>query len=97
VVYYVTPVDYETCGEFYGPEFLKNISRNISFLSAELNGTPGLFLDFSRLLGKDSFAWKETFYVNEHMNFKGRSVLASSLTVEVNKLFEGKRQQEEKK
>jgi hypothetical protein len=88
MIFYIAPVDYEACAAAYGPEFLKNIDRNIAYISGVLKDNQGVFLDFSRLLKSDSFAWKDTFYVNEHLNYKGRAALARALTEKINGLFQ---------
>jgi hypothetical protein len=91
MVFYIPPVDYETCGDFYGPEFLKTVDRNIAFVAGKVRAGGCEFLDYSRLLKKDSFAWKETFYVNEHLDYKGRSGIAAALAADMGRIFTEKK------
>ena len=89
-VFFVQPLDIETCSKFYGPDFMKTVKRNIAFIKEKAQSGGGVFLDYSGLLGKDEFAWKEKMYVNEHLNYRGRKKLAEKISMDVNGILSGR-------
>lgn len=77
VVFYVTPIDFETGMESLGPRFAEQVMANISQIRKQVSGYPVSFLDLSHDLNASAFSWLE--YPNEHLNETGRSYIAAQL------------------
>ncbi|HRU38279.1 MAG TPA: hypothetical protein P5511_00270 [Candidatus Goldiibacteriota bacterium] len=82
-VIYIQPLDHETCSAFYGRGFDDNIRGNVLYIREQCAGVEGIFLDYSKLLKSEMFAWKDTMYVNEHINYRGKYRLAEALSREL--------------
>lgn len=85
VVFYLTPVNYQAGIEYVGPEFTTVLNENKKFVIDFINSMPGgrnrMLCDFSTLLGADTFF--QPHIANEHLNEKGRTVLAQAIRDEV--------------
>ncbi len=77
VVFYVTPIDYETGTACLGPRFSEQVSANIANIGRQLSDYPVSFVDWSHALDAQAFSWTE--YPNEHLNERGRSFVATHL------------------
>lgn len=82
VLFYVTPVDYETGDKYLGARFSAHIRESVRLvkrLLAEKGITP---LDLSLDLSADKFHWGSR-YPNEHLNERGRRYVAEQLAAAV--------------
>lgn len=78
VVYYITPIDYETGTRYLGKRFIDKVNSNILVLQKifkENNVENPLDLVFA--LKSDSFYWEKSVY--EHLDEKGRRLVAQEI------------------
>jgi hypothetical protein len=87
VIFYITPIDYQTGEKYFGKRFLTQVKENANTIVSQLKQHQSLVLDLSTSLPSKNFIWKEESYVNEHMNKDGRAFIAAQLakTIEGNK------------
>jgi hypothetical protein len=90
VIFYVTPIDYETGNQFLGPAFQKQLDSNVSVITNSLAQQGFDVLDLSSSLPANGFAWKNaefTYYINEHLNDQGRLFVAKQLQKKVEEIL----------
>lgn len=86
VIFYITPVDYETGVSHLGKRFLNQLRRNTDFIKNKLETYNARVLDFSLSLQADSFSWSsDVAVVNGHINEKGRKYLSAQIGKEIQK------------
>ncbi len=78
VLFYLTPVDYETGNAYLGDRFKEHIAENATVVKSLLEAQGVQPLDLSLDLGADQFCWRSV-YPNEHLNEKGRLYVAERL------------------
>ena len=78
VLFYLTPIDYETGNRYLGKRFESQIRENKSVFLDETREASLDVLDLSLDLPPDCFYWASR-YVNEHMNQRGRRYVARRL------------------
>lgn len=83
VIFYLTPVDYETCEKYTGSSTKNQMVKNINLIKNSLNKNQGMLLDLSFKLQSKNFAWKDSLYINEHLSQNGRQFLARELATSV--------------
>lgn len=84
VIFYITPIDYQTGEKYFGKHFDTQVKHNTSLISSELNKHGATVLDLSYALKTNYFIWHEAWYINEHLNSKGRQYIATQVAKEVN-------------
>lgn len=86
IIYYVTPIDYQTGDMFLGPIFRKQVSENVDTIIQTLNkhGAKQVINMAFDLPSKD-FIWKKSEYINEHINDVGRAYIAKKIATEIKK------------
>ncbi len=85
IIFYITPIDWET-GEKYLPgEFLKQLRQNTQFIISLLSAEGVELLDISTALPSHFFYWH--LYPNEHMNQRGRMYVAVQLHLRLKQIL----------
>lgn len=84
VVYYITPIDYQTGENNWGANFDEQVVKNIDIIKAVLSKEKQDVVDLSFLLGAEDFDWKRDNYPNEHLKETGRVKLASEISRLIN-------------
>jgi len=82
-IFYVTPIDVQTCRAFVGPAIDAKIARDTDLVAGVLREEGFALLDLSRGLDAGAFDWRPTRYVNEHLNEKGRLFVARKVALAV--------------
>ncbi|MBI2373173.1 MAG: hypothetical protein HYV07_04175 [Deltaproteobacteria bacterium] len=77
-VFYVSPVDHESCSTALGDRFDERLAENVEALRGVLNERQLPLLDLSRSVEAKDFNWRPG-YPNEHMLEPGRRYLAERL------------------
>lgn len=82
LIYYITPIDYQTGERYLGKKFVDRISDNIDTIISELRKENVTIVNYSFDLKTDKFTWRENGgeYPNEHLNYAGRLFVASELS-----------------
>ena len=84
VVYYITPVDSESCAAVLGERFLMLLSENTNTIRIALTDSHSVVLDLATAAGSGCFAWKDLAEpLNEHLNEQGRSLVASAVARQI--------------
>ena len=78
-VFYITPVDWQKCEQIMPDGFAQELDRKVGVLKAALAARQEPVLDLSRALTADFFT--PDFYLNEHLNERGRQFVADQLAV----------------
>lgn len=89
MVFYITPVDYETCVKYMGDRFRDRIRENVAVIQAQLREEGETALDLTLDLPASAFWWGAT-YPNEHLNQTGRLYVAQQITGALKKRLEAK-------
>lgn len=85
VIFYITPIDWET-GEKYLPgEFLKQLRENTQLIISLLSMEGVEVLDISTVLPTNCFYWY--LYPNEHLNQRGRMYVAEQLYLKLKQIL----------
>ncbi len=79
LIFYFTPLDYQTIQENFGPEITAVIKENIRVVKSVLKGPNVKVLDLSYSLPSADFVWKTEGPINEHLGDKGRLSVASQI------------------
>lgn len=79
LIYYITPIDYQTGISLFGPRFSKQVKQNIGVLLSHFNKYQVTVLDLSFAQPTKNFTWPEVWYINEHLNQTGRLFIAGKL------------------
>lgn len=79
VIFYITPIDYETGEKYFGKRFYNQMKENVTTITSELTKHNAIVLDLSATQPSKNFTWNETTYVNEHLNQSGRSSIVKAL------------------
>jgi len=82
VLFYMTPVDYQTGQRYLGEEFAEQLNKNIHAVISYLKQENMPVIDFSRALPTEIFSWHQdpsSLYTNEHLRLKGRVFVAQAL------------------
>lgn len=82
-IFYLTPVDYETIEKYAGSLAKNQMSQNIDLIKNSLSEKPVILLDLAFKLPTSEFGWRDSMYVNEHLNQNGRQFIASELAASV--------------
>jgi len=77
-IFYVTPIDHETGRRYLGERFSQRLEANVALVLSLLQAEGAETLDLSTALGAGDFCWKP-YYPNEHINQRGRSLVARRL------------------
>lgn len=90
LIFYITPIDYQTGEQYLGSAFTRQLEANTRVIKTTLAGHGVTVLDWSLNLESPYFGWKNTeyLYINEHLNDKGRLWVAKHIVDEVKKLFQ---------
>lgn len=83
VVFYLTPVDYETGDKFMGVQFSRRIHDNADVIMTLLKETGAGVIDLSRSLPSSAFDLTDRHYCNEHLNEKGRKFVAEQIALQI--------------
>lgn len=78
VLFYLTPIDYETGDQYLGPRFSERIRENAALFTTKLDEAGQKPLDLTFNLGAGQFHWG-SLYPNEHLNESGRRYVAEQL------------------
>ena len=89
LLFYLTPIDYQTGETYAGTAFSDQLSKNISLVKESLREVGYEATDLTFSLDSSYFGWKgsETLYVNEHLSDRGRLWVAQKLAREVSILL----------
>jgi hypothetical protein len=83
VIFYVTPIDYQSGEKCWGREFDERIADNVELIKEQLAGSNATLLDLSRTLSTSYFSWPDDkpspLYPNEHLNLAGRMFVVKQL------------------
>lgn len=79
VIFYITPVDFQTGEKYFGKDFEIITKKNASLISSTITKNGGDVVDLSHTLKSSNFAWQGIGFINEHLNEKGRKFVAASL------------------
>lgn len=79
VLFYITPIAFDTGEEFLGKAFTKQTEKNIVFLKNTIQEKGITILDLSHVLTSDNFFWEDELYMNEHLNQRGRAKVAAKV------------------
>ena len=85
IVFYITPVDYQTGIRYLGKEFDERIEKNLSRFRDLADSEGTTILDFSHSLVQNGFIWKDNLYPNEHLSDLGRNFVADALFKQLKK------------
>jgi len=93
VIFYVTPIDYESGNKAVGPEFQRRINDNVSVIKKIASKEGFDIIDLSLTLKASYFSWrtdlKGDFSPNEHLIDKGRLFVANKLKEKIDFIFDG--------
>lgn len=79
VVFYITPLSFETGEKYLGKDFTTQTNENISVVINALQKKHALFIDMSHDLSEKDFFWDDELYMNEHVRESGRQKIAHKL------------------
>ncbi len=79
LIFYITPIDYQTGRQYFGKQFAEKTNKNINLIKSLLKDKGVKPLDLSFELSRPSFNWEEERYVNEHLKEDGRGFVAKQL------------------
>jgi len=79
MLFYITPVDWQTGVEGVGEGFTSQLQKNIRVIEQVIQTHGGEVLDLSRLLPSEDFNWRVDLYPNGHLAQEGREKLANRL------------------
>ena len=88
VLFYITPVDYQTGEKYFPGTFKKHVEKNARGITRAFISRNIPILDLSLALGTDHFTWD--MYPNEHLNEKGRMFVADQLVNTIQATLEQK-------
>ena len=77
IIFYITPLDYQTGEKYLGSRFKETVQENASVIKSVLQKEGYSVIDMSVSLDSDVFSW--TGWPNEHLKYEGRSFLAKML------------------
>ena len=77
ILFYITPIDFQTGNHFLGKQFVQRIEKNASIIQNELSKYHTTALNLTKEIEKDYFGW--VVYPNEHLNSKGRWFVAEQI------------------
>ncbi|MFH1379849.1 MAG: hypothetical protein ABII23_06185 [bacterium] len=83
MVFYITPVDWQTCSRYIGNDFQMRVKKNIDVISDLLYEQNLSLLDLSFGLPSEAFDWEQNVYPNEHLSERGRMYIAEKLAVQL--------------
>ena len=81
VLFYVTPVDYQSATDELRHALVAQISQNVDTLRSTLAGSGAEFLDLSLELGSQGFTYDRR--VNEHLKSQGRILVSQRLAEQI--------------
>lgn len=81
ILFYITPIDYQSCEGYFPGEFTKRINENSLLIKNLLKKENTPVLDLSTALDSSCFTWTDTFYPNEQLNIMGREKVAEYLSL----------------
>jgi hypothetical protein len=84
VIFYISPIDYETAEIFYPSQFVERLKFNTNIIDSVLSREGYDVLNLSMGLKADSFDYRIP-NINEHMNEKGRNYVAEELASALNR------------
>ncbi len=83
VIFYITPIDYQSAEKFLGNRFTERIKKNTAIISSALQHEGGIVLDLSLSLSHEYFTWSEIAgsnrYMDEHLNSNGKFYIGQRL------------------
>ena len=81
-VFYVTPVDVQSCAE-YEPEFAEDLAQKVHLIEEILKARNVPLIDLSTSVDPEGFFWSYDpgllHYPNEHINQRGKKIVANRL------------------
>lgn len=90
VIFYITPIDYQTGEKYYPNTFKQRIAHNVKVITSELQKKGATVLDLSLGLDAKDFTWSEQTgndrYMNEHINNHGKYFISSEIARVIDKL-----------
>jgi hypothetical protein len=88
VLFYIGPVDGETCDRYTDGRFSQQTDRNAEKIVAALQAEGAAVVDLHRLLPASAFAYRSP-YPDEHLNQAGRKAVAEALADHAGRLLGG--------
>ena len=79
VIFYITPLDYQTGVKHLGNRFYERVAENAGIIKSVLAKKGFEPLDLSFSLGTKSFNWKHDVYHNEHLAKKGKKFVSEQI------------------
>ncbi len=79
VLYYITPLSFETGERFLGSGFTRQVNENIRTVARVLHGRNARLVDLSHLLPESAFSWDLGLYMGDHLTPEGLDAVAESL------------------
>lgn len=84
VIFYLTPIDYQSGDRLVGPHFSQQLQENASLVQAVLDRNGAHASDFTRSISSKHFAWPtDEKLPSEHLNESGREQLAHLIAKEI--------------
>jgi len=89
VLFYLTPVDWETGVSFLGERLKDRIAKNTGLVRSMLERKGFQVLDLTFRVAPEDFGWRDSefIYINEHLNEKGRMYVAQMIKEALNDQF----------
>lgn len=78
IIFYITPIDYETGEKYFPGQFLKRLTHNTQLIRSVLDAEGVEVLDISADLTSKYFTWD--LYPNEYLKQKGRKYVARRIS-----------------
>ena len=83
VLFYITPIDYQTGEQYLGAAFREQVAQDIKLIKLLLDQNNAKYIDLSFSLDASYFAWQQQKYPNEHLKEAGREFVAQQLSHDV--------------
>lgn len=84
VIFYITPIDYQTGEKYIGKRFTQQIQENTALLRSILQKQGQIVIDLSLSLPTNYFIWpEEGWYVNEHINSEGKLFVVQEIAKKI--------------
>ena len=91
IIFYITPIDYQTGNYYLGEQFQQRVSQNIRLITSILNEKYIDVVDLSFDVNTDLFTWgkdpNDHLYPNEHLREQGRQQIAEHLVKKISKIL----------
>jgi hypothetical protein len=89
VIFYITPIDYQSGSQFLGTDLENQIRENADLITKILNKKDQNIINLSLSLGADQFIWKsEGWFINEHINQSGKAAVVEHVAAMINPVLQ---------